>query len=131
MGNYSDNMASVQEEIFKCVVSGDLDAIKQCLQAEREDESQEKDYFSKKDEFGRSALLTAAMLGKSDIVRELVRGGAQVNEQTERGESWVQLFISYGILNEIGFCLSRTTYLFLYLLYLIYLLPISTYINTF
>ncbi|XP_062259581.1 ankyrin repeat domain-containing protein 45 [Platichthys flesus] len=101
-------MASVREEIFKCVVSGDLDTIKQHLQAECvADESQEKDYFSKKDEFGRSALLTAAMLGKSDIVRVLVRGGAQVNEQTVRGYSSLHLAACWGHVETVRTLLEQ------------------------
>lgn len=50
------------------------------------EEPPEKDLFGVKDEVGRNALLTACMLGRSAIVRELVRNGAQVDEQTVRGE---------------------------------------------
>ncbi|XP_060939662.1 ankyrin repeat domain-containing protein 45-like [Limanda limanda] len=90
-------MSSVAEEIFKCVLSGDLASIEQYLQAERVvGESQETDVFSKKDELGRNALITAAMLGKSDIVRVLVRGGAQVNEQTASGYSALHLAACWG-----------------------------------
>nr|XP_019962350.1 PREDICTED: ankyrin repeat domain-containing protein 45 isoform X1 [Paralichthys olivaceus] len=95
-------MACVQEQVLSCVVSGDLDTIRQCLQAERDaDEPQENRCFSKKDEFGRSALLIASMLGKSDIVRELLRGGAQVNEQTERGYSSLHLAACWGHLETV------------------------------
>ncbi|KAL0966043.1 hypothetical protein UPYG_G00290000 [Umbra pygmaea] len=40
-----------------------------------------------KDEMGRNALFAACMLGRSTIVRELVKHGAQVNEITSRGYS--------------------------------------------
>lgn len=80
-------MTSIQEEMFKCVLSGDLETLRQYLEGEPvPEEPQERDLFGEKDECGRSALLTASMLGRSAIVRELVRHGARVNEQTIRGE---------------------------------------------
>ncbi len=80
-------MTSIQREIFNCVLSGDLETIKQHFEREGvTGESQEEDLFGLKDEVGRNALLTACMLGRSAIVRELVANGAQVDERTVRGE---------------------------------------------
>lgn len=70
------------DEALKCVVSGDLETIIQYLQGEWERE----EMFGKTDEAGRNLLVTASMLGRSAIVRELVRHGARVNEHTLRGE---------------------------------------------
>lgn len=64
------------------MVSGDLETIIQYVQGEWERE----EILGKKDEAGRNILVTASMLGRSAIVRELVRHGAQVNEHTLRGE---------------------------------------------
>lgn len=86
----SDNvrkMTSIQKEIFDCVLCGDLDSIKAHFEREGfAEETQEQDVFGLKDEGGRNALLTACMLERSDILRELVRHGAQVDMQTVRGE---------------------------------------------
>lgn len=80
-------MTSIQKEIFDCVLCGDLDSIKAHFEREGfAEETQEQDVFGLKDEGGRNALLTACMLERSDILRELVRHGAQVDMQTVRGE---------------------------------------------
>ncbi|XP_034559259.1 ankyrin repeat domain-containing protein 45 isoform X2 [Notolabrus celidotus] len=74
------------EEILKCVLSGDLETLQGLF--EREDikeETQKEGLFGGKDEVGRNSLMVASMLGKTAIVRELLRLGAQVNEQTEGG----------------------------------------------
>lgn len=80
-------MTSIQEDIFKCVLSGDLETIKQCFEGGTvTEESQENALFVQTDEVGRNALLAACMLGRSAIVQELLANGAQVNEQTVRGD---------------------------------------------
>lgn len=80
-------MTSIQKEIFQCALSGDLETIKKHFEREATaEESQEKDLYGVKDEVGRNALLTACMLGRTAIVRELVRNGAQIDQQTVRGE---------------------------------------------
>lgn len=81
-------MASIQEDIYNCVLSGELESIKELFDnVSATEEQQEMDLFDYKDEGGRNALLTACMLGRSAIVSELVRNGAQVNESTSRGET--------------------------------------------
>ncbi|KAM8727046.1 ankyrin repeat domain-containing protein 45 isoform 1-T1 [Acanthopagrus schlegelii] len=95
-------MTSIQKEIFDCVLCGDLDSIK--AHFEREDfaeETQEQDLFGLKDEGGRNALLTACMLERSDILRELVRHGAQVDVQTVRGYSSLHLAACWGHLETV------------------------------
>lgn len=80
-------MSSIQKEIYDCVLSGECESIKEHLERSNvTEEPQENDLFGLKDEAGRNALLIACMFGRSGIVRELVRNGAQVNEQTVRGE---------------------------------------------
>ncbi|KAG7526869.1 ankyrin repeat domain-containing protein 45 [Solea senegalensis] len=95
-------MTSLQEDVFNRVLSADLWGLTKCFESEFDsEESQENNVFDKKDELGRNALLTASMLGRSAIVRELVRHGAQVNKQTVRGVNGVamatlqsQIFVS-------------------------------------
>lgn len=80
-------MSSVQKEIYDFVLSGECESIKEHLERSNvTEEPQENDLFGLKDEAGRNALLIACTLGRSGIVRELVRNGAQVNEQTVRGK---------------------------------------------
>ncbi|XP_070831141.1 ankyrin repeat domain-containing protein 45 [Chaetodon trifascialis] len=95
-------MTSIQKEIFQCVLSADLETIKEHFERGGvTEESQEKDLFGLKDEGGRNALLTACMLGRSAIVRELVRNGAHVDEQTVRGYSSLHLAACWGHLDTL------------------------------
>lgn len=80
-------MTTVQKDMIKDVLYEDAESIMLCLQGRVVMENEEdKDVFNKKDEFGRNVLITASMLGRSGMVRELVQHGAQVNEQSTRGE---------------------------------------------
>ncbi|XP_036940309.1 ankyrin repeat domain-containing protein 45 isoform X4 [Acanthopagrus latus] len=95
-------MTSIQKEIFDCVLCGDLDSIKAHFEREGfAEETQEQDLFGLKDEGGRNALLTACMLERSDILRELVRHGAQVDVQTVRGYSSLHLAACWGHLETV------------------------------
>ncbi|XP_042284162.1 ankyrin repeat domain-containing protein 45 [Thunnus maccoyii] len=102
-------MTSIQEEIFKYVLSGDLESIKQCFERETvtEESQEEFDLFGKKDEAGRNALLAASMLGSSAIVSELLNNGAQVNEQTVRGYSSLHLAACWGHLETVRTLLEQ------------------------
>ncbi|XP_053186614.1 ankyrin repeat domain-containing protein 45 [Scomber japonicus] len=96
-------MTTIQDEIFKCVLSGDLEAVRQCLghETETEESQEDLDLFGKKDEAGRNALLAACMLGRSSIIPELLTNGAQVNEQTVRGYSSLHLAACWGHLETV------------------------------
>ncbi|KAM9349998.1 ankyrin repeat domain-containing protein 45 [Symphorus nematophorus] len=95
-------MTSIQAEIFNCVLSGDLESMKEHFDREPvSEESEEKDWFALKDEGGRNALLTACMLGRSAIVRELVRHGARVTERTARGYTSLHLTACWGHLDTV------------------------------
>ncbi|KAK9539496.1 hypothetical protein VZT92_004598 [Zoarces viviparus] len=91
-------MTSIQRDVFQCVLSGDLESIKEHFER---NESQEMDPCGMKDEAGRNALLTASMLGRSAIVRELVGHGARVGEQTVRGYSSLHLAACWGHLETV------------------------------
>ncbi|XP_038568532.1 ankyrin repeat domain-containing protein 45 isoform X2 [Micropterus salmoides] len=95
-------MASVQKEIFTCVVSGDLETIREHFKRDGDTEdSQGDDLFGMRDEVGRNAMLTACMLGRSDMARELVAHGARVDEQTVRGYSSLHLAACWGHLETV------------------------------
>lgn len=70
------------DKVHQCVLSGDTETIIRYFEGEWDRE----EIFGKKDEAGRNVLAVASMLGRSAIVRELVRHRAQVNEQSVRGE---------------------------------------------
>ncbi|KAM4623648.1 ankyrin repeat domain-containing protein 45 [Polymixia lowei] len=53
------------------------------------------------DELGRNALFAACMLGRSAVIRELVRNGAQVNELTTRGYSPLHCAACWGHLETV------------------------------
>uniref|UniRef100_A0A673ASZ3 Ankyrin repeat domain 45 n=1 Tax=Sphaeramia orbicularis TaxID=375764 RepID=A0A673ASZ3_9TELE len=94
-------MTSIQEEVFKCALSGDLETLRQHFESETGTEESQENNFSVKDEVGRNALLTASVLGRSAAVRELVRHGAQVNEQTAGGYSSLHLASCWGHLETV------------------------------
>lgn len=80
-------MESVQKDIYDAVLSGELNRIKELFsEVNGTEEQEELELFSYKDEGGRNALMTASMLGRSDIVTVLVQNGAQLDESTVRGE---------------------------------------------
>ncbi|XP_044077078.1 ankyrin repeat domain-containing protein 45 isoform X2 [Siniperca chuatsi] len=95
-------MTSIQTDIFSCVLSGDLESMQEHFEREGvKEESREKDLFGMKDEVGRNAMLTACVLGRSAIVRELVAHGARVDEQTVRGYSSLHLAACWGHLETV------------------------------
>ncbi|XP_068197087.1 ankyrin repeat domain-containing protein 45 isoform X2 [Antennarius striatus] len=89
-------MTSPQQETFKCVSSGASETTD-----EQVGRKEEEDCFELKDEVERSALLTAAMLGRSATVREMITNGAQIDEQTVRGYSALHLASCWGHLETV------------------------------
>ncbi|XP_075887451.1 ankyrin repeat domain-containing protein 45 isoform X2 [Nelusetta ayraudi] len=95
-------MQSTQKDIYEAVQSGELESIKELFGEVNATEGQkEMDLFSYKDGGGRNALMTACMLGRSDIVTELVNNGAQVNESTVRGYTSLHLAACWGHLDTV------------------------------
>ncbi|XP_008431874.1 ankyrin repeat domain-containing protein 45 [Poecilia reticulata] len=95
-------MTSIQDEIFNSVLSGDVEDLQQVLESyDATEESEETNLFGKVDEMGRNALLVASMLGKSSVVRELVKQGAKLDEQTVRGYTSLHLAACWGHLDTV------------------------------
>ncbi|KAK2843951.1 hypothetical protein Q5P01_010610 [Channa striata] len=92
-------MTCTQEEVIKRVASGDLESLRQYFEDERV--SEDPDFFGKTDEAGRNVLHVASLLERSVIVRELVRHGAKVNEQTVRGYSSLHLASCWGHVDTV------------------------------
>ncbi|TNN51361.1 Ankyrin repeat domain-containing protein 45 [Liparis tanakae] len=95
-------MTSTQREVFTRVLSGDLEGLKELLDRDAVAEgSPQTDPCGVTDEMGRNALMTASMLGRSVIARELVDHGASVNERTVRGYSSLHLAACWGHLDTV------------------------------
>ncbi|XP_039591569.1 ankyrin repeat domain-containing protein 45 isoform X1 [Polypterus senegalus] len=75
-------------KILSCALSGDIEGLMNLYSdAEDPDHVHFKEMLEVKDTMGRSILSQACMLGRYEVVRELVKCGANVNEKTERGYS--------------------------------------------
>ncbi|XP_051985218.1 ankyrin repeat domain-containing protein 45 [Xyrauchen texanus] len=96
-------MNSVEEKtVFMCALDGDVEGIKSLLEnVTPSDNGLSPNIFHEKDEVGRNALLTACMLGRSGIVRELVKSGAEVNELTVRGYTPLHCSAMWGQLDTL------------------------------
>ncbi|XP_043990180.1 ankyrin repeat domain-containing protein 45 [Gambusia affinis] len=95
-------MTSIQDEIFNSVLTGDVEDLQQVLESyDATEESEEINLFGKVDEMGRNVLLVASMLGKSSVVRELVKQGAKLDEQTVRGYTSLHLAACWGHLDTV------------------------------
>ncbi|KAG5847491.1 hypothetical protein ANANG_G00126620 [Anguilla anguilla] len=91
-----------ENSIFTCSLSGDIEALQGLLECKSSSNVDETlDVFQEKDEFGRNALFVSCMLGRSDIIRELLRYGASVNERTVRGYSPLHYAALWGHLDTV------------------------------
>ncbi|MEE6496079.1 hypothetical protein FKM82_002219 [Ascaphus truei] len=76
--------------VLQCALAGDVQTL-QLLFEDPEDAGNERanQLLLEQDVLGRSPIFPACILGRSDVVKELVKHGANVNEQTAR--AWGQL----------------------------------------
>ncbi|XP_056600140.1 ankyrin repeat domain-containing protein 45 [Triplophysa dalaica] len=92
----------VEKTIFSCALEDDVEGLKSLLGSNSDsDNEQSRNIMREKDEVGRSALFTACMLGRSCILRELVKNGADVNELTVRGYSPLHSSAMWGQLDTL------------------------------
>ncbi|XP_067109632.1 ankyrin repeat domain-containing protein 45 isoform X2 [Osmerus mordax] len=99
-------MQSVEEHsILRYALTGDLRGLQEYLETVESltvsDRESPKYLFKEKDELGRNAFFTACALGRDDIVRELVKHGAEVNELTARGYSPLHYSTLWGQLETV------------------------------
>lgn len=82
-------MRSTEEKtVLLCALDDDLEGLTSLLESKRANDTQQSENILwEKDEVGRNALFAACTLGRSRIVRELVRNGADVNNLTARGNN--------------------------------------------
>ncbi|KTF88998.1 hypothetical protein cypCar_00005774 [Cyprinus carpio] len=98
-------MRSTEEKtVLLCALDDDVEGLKSLLESLLEsanDTQQSENILWEKDEVGRNALFVACTLGRSGIVRELVRNGADVNELTARGYSPLHYSAMWGQLDTL------------------------------
>ena len=74
------------KELFKVAKNGDIEKLRELFEdPESIFSTDPAQALNKRDRDGKSALDIAAMLGRKEIVRELLERGAQVNSQTKKG----------------------------------------------
>ncbi|XP_053325457.1 ankyrin repeat domain-containing protein 45 isoform X2 [Spea bombifrons] len=75
--------ASSASPFLRCVLEGDIQALQLLFENEQHEQAQQ--LLSEQDLLGRNPLFLACILGRTDVVKELVKRGADVNQQTARG----------------------------------------------
>ncbi|RXM33074.1 Ankyrin repeat domain-containing protein 45 [Acipenser ruthenus] len=83
--------------VLACALSGDIEGLQKWFEnPEDPHHEQAIQMLQETDHVGRRVLFTACMLGRSDVVRELVRYGSDVNETTLReAKQSLQMLISH------------------------------------
>ncbi|XP_036409611.1 ankyrin repeat domain-containing protein 45 [Megalops cyprinoides] len=91
-----------ENSVLSCCLSGDAEGLQRVLESKsNSDEGETVDLLSEKDDVGRNALFMACMLGRSNVVRELVKYGGNVNELTARGYSPLHCAAVWGQLDTV------------------------------
>lgn len=74
------------KELLKYAQKGDIEGLRELLDdPERGFSEDNAAALDKRDEQGKSAMDFAAMLGRVDIIQELIERGADVNSATKNG----------------------------------------------
>ncbi|KAL2097847.1 hypothetical protein ACEWY4_007054 [Coilia grayii] len=86
--------------VYQLALTGDVLGLQSILGNES-NTNEELNLLWEKDDIGRNALFAASMLGRSDVVRELVKHGAEVNSWTVRGYSALHYSALWGQLDTL------------------------------
>ena len=79
-------MLKMVKELFELATNGDIERLGELFEdPESIFSTNPEQALNKRDKDGKSALDIAAMLGRKEIVRELLERGAQINSQTKKG----------------------------------------------
>ena len=79
------------KELFELATNGDIERLRELFEdPESIFSTDPAQALNKRDKDGKSALDIAAMLGRKEIVRELLERGAEVNSQTKKGNLFSQ-----------------------------------------
>ena len=75
------------QDLIEVAVKGDIEQLKQLFDdSENPIASDPATVINRRNREGKSALDMAAMLGRKEIVRELMERGADVNSKTSKGD---------------------------------------------
>ena len=75
------------KELFEIASKGDVERLRELFEdPESVYATDPGQVLNARDEEGKSALDIAAMLGRKEMVRELLERGADINSRTKRGE---------------------------------------------
>lgn len=85
------------KELFEIAAKGDVDRLRELFDdPENVYATDPTQALNKRDKDGKSALDIAAMLGRKELVRELVERGAEINSQTKKGYTALHRAASWG-----------------------------------
>ncbi|OCT85210.1 ankyrin repeat domain-containing protein 45 [Xenopus laevis] len=92
--------APTDNAVLECVLKDDLQALKLLFEDPSEPEKRRAtDLLFKKDLMGRNVLFPACILGRCEVVKELIKYGASVNSLTSRGYSPLHCAAAWGQLD--------------------------------
>eukprot|EP00079_Xenopus_tropicalis_P009830 XP_002934185.1 PREDICTED: ankyrin repeat domain-containing protein 45 isoform X2 [Xenopus tropicalis] len=86
--------------VLECTLKDDLQALKLLFEDPSEPEKV-TDLLLKKDFMGRNVLFPACILGRCEVVKELIKYGASVNSLTSRGYSPLHCAAAWGQLDML------------------------------
>ncbi|XP_062383706.1 ankyrin repeat domain-containing protein 45 isoform X1 [Sardina pilchardus] len=87
--------------VYQFALAGDVLGIQSILENESASNEERSNLLWEEDDIGRNALFAASMLGRSNVVRELVKHGADVNTWTVRGYSPLHYSALWGQLDTL------------------------------
>ncbi|OCT82889.1 ankyrin repeat domain 45 S homeolog isoform X1 [Xenopus laevis] len=88
--------------VLECALKDDLQALKMLFEdAPEPGKGRATDLLLKKDLMGRNVLFPACILGRCEIVKELIKYGANLNSRTSRGYSLLHCAAAWGQLDML------------------------------
>ncbi|XP_066547734.1 ankyrin repeat domain-containing protein 45 isoform X2 [Amia ocellicauda] len=94
-----------ENPILHCSLSGDIEGLRKLFENIENDTVDHKEkhtmFLQEKDDVGRNILFAACMLGRSEVARELVKRGSDVNESTARGYTPLHCSALWGQLETV------------------------------
>ncbi|XP_053549230.1 ankyrin repeat domain-containing protein 45 [Bombina bombina] len=88
--------------LLQCVLEGDVQSLQLLFDDKtKEDQDPLNHLLLEKDQLGRSPLFSACILGRNEIVKELVKYGASTNDETARGYFPIHCAAAWGQLDVL------------------------------
>lgn len=92
------------KELFDYAIKGDIESLRQFFDdPESIFATDPATVLNKRDKDGKSAMDMAAMLGRTEVIRELIERGADVNSRTKKGRrNQIAFVLNYLLLLPAG-----------------------------